>query len=204
MHWYWNPSTEHLQGTYRIRGRLIPKALIDKAGTYPSPVLNLFRPFHWLIYCLPSNLDRMAGHYSLEKSLGPTPENSSSLYIAYLLLIMPYSDIPGAPFFDRQNITHFLDLYDQLCSDYCLSESEKIYWLWWYCEFFIRKYIKILIKRADWATVRSVLRKEYKDDDFDQLMNSLEFLEALKKKSPVPKTMIFCITATYLPRFLGA
>lgn len=29
----------------------------------------------------------------------------------------------------------------------------------------------------------SILRREYKNDDLDQLMNSLEFLEALKKKS---------------------
>ena len=85
--------------------------------------------------------------------------------------------------FDGKNITHFLDLYDQLCSDYGLSESEKIYRLPWYCEFFIGRYVKILIKGADWTTARSILRREYKDNDLDQLMNSREFLEALKKKS---------------------
>ena len=37
--------------------------------------------------------------------------------------------------------------------------------------------------RADWAAVRSKLRREYKNNDLDQLMNSQEFLEALKKKS---------------------
>ena len=35
----------------------------------------------------------------------------------------------------------------------------------------------------DWAIVRSILWKEYKNNDLDQLMNSREFLEALKKKS---------------------
>ena len=40
----------------------------------------------------------------------------------------------------------------------------------------------MLIKRADWAVFRSKLRREYKDNDLDQLMNSREFLEALKKK----------------------
>ena len=34
------------------------------------------------------------------------------------------------------------------------------------------RYIKILIKGADWATVKSILRKEFKNDDLDQLMNS--------------------------------
>ncbi|MCJ1344896.1 hypothetical protein MMC31_003101 [Peltigera leucophlebia] len=103
--------------------------------------------------------------------------------MAYLPLVIPYPGTPGAPFFDGQNITHFLDLYDQLCSDYRLSESEKINRLPRYCEFFTGNYIKILIKGADWVAVRSILRREYKGNDLDQLMNSREFLEALKKKS---------------------
>ncbi|MCJ1347938.1 hypothetical protein MMC31_006168, partial [Peltigera leucophlebia] len=93
---------------------------------------------------------------------------------------------PGALFFDGRNITHFLDLYDQLCSDYRLSESEKINRLPCCCEFFTGNYINILIKGADRAAVRFILWKEYKDNDLDQLMNSREFLgeflEALKKK----------------------
>ena len=90
---------------------------------------------------------------------------------------------PGAPLFDGQNITHFLDLYDQLRSDYRLPESEKIYRLPWYCEFFIGKYVRILIKGANWAAARSILRTEYKKNDLDQLMYSQEFLKALKKKA---------------------
>ncbi|MCJ1348040.1 hypothetical protein MMC31_006271 [Peltigera leucophlebia] len=103
--------------------------------------------------------------------------------LAYVPMVIPYPGTPGAPFFDGQNITRFLDLYDQLCSDYRLSELEKINRLPWYCEFFTGNYIKILIKGADWVAVRSILRREYKDNDLDQLMNSREFLEALKKKS---------------------
>ena len=104
--------------------------------------------------------------------------------MSYLPIVIPYPGAPGAPFFDGQNITDFLDQYSQLCSDYGLSELEKTHRLPWYCELFVGKYVKILISGAAyWATVRSVLRKEYKDDDFDQLINSREFLEALKKKS---------------------
>ena len=146
----------------------------------------------------------MANKYSLEKSLGPAPEKSSSPLMA-LPIIIPYPGVPGAPFFDGQNITNFLDRYSQLCSDYGLSESEKIHRLPWYCELLVGKYAKILISgAADWATVRSVLRKEYKDDDLDQLMNSREFLEAIKKKNLVPRTMISCTTANCLPQFLEA
>ncbi len=85
--------------------------------------------------------------------------------------------------FDGKNVTHFLDLYDQVCSDYRLSESEKIYRLSWYCRFFTGRFVRILIKSADWTATRSILRREYKDNDLDQLMNSREFLEALKKKA---------------------
>lgn len=38
-------------------------------------------------------------------------------------------------------------------------------------------------QNSDWTSVRLVLRRKYKNDDLDQLMNSREFLEALKKKS---------------------
>ena len=39
-----------------------------------------------------------------------------------------------------------------------------------------------MIKDADWTAVRAILRREYKENDLDQLMYSREFLEALKKK----------------------
>ena len=103
--------------------------------------------------------------------------------MASIPLVISYSGTSCVPFFNRQNITHFLNLYDQFCSDYRLSECEKLYWLPWYCEFFIVKYFEILIKGADWTSVRSILRRMYKDNDFDKPMNSREFLEALKKKS---------------------
>ena len=126
----------------------------------------------------------MANYGSSQASLISASENPClPPPLAYVPMVIPYPGTPGAPFFDGQNITNFLDRYSQLCADYRLSESEKIYRLPWYCEFFTGNYIKILIKGADWATVRSKLRREYKDNDLDQLMNSREFLEALKKKS---------------------
>lgn len=103
--------------------------------------------------------------------------------MAYIPLVIPYPGTPGAPFFGGQNIINFLDRYSQLCSDYRLSESEKIYRLPWYCELFIGKYVRILIKGANWAAARSILWRKYKDNDLDQLMNSRKFLEALKKKA---------------------
>ncbi len=40
--------------------------------------------------------------------------------------LMPYPVAPGAPFFDRANVTEFLKEFDQICSNYRVSESEKI------------------------------------------------------------------------------
>ncbi len=102
--------------------------------------------------------------------------------MAYFPTVIPYPGTPGASFSDGRNITHFLDIYSQLCSDYRLSESEKINRLPSYCEVFTGNYVQILIKEADWAAVRAILRREYKENDLDQLMYSREFLEALKKK----------------------
>lgn len=114
--------------------------------------------------------------------------------MTYFPVVIPYPGSPSAPFFDGRNITHFFDLYSQLCSDYRLSESEKINRLPSYYEFFTGNYIKILIKGADWAAVRATLRKEYKENDLDQLMYSREFLEALKKKTRFKddKLMHYC------------
>lgn len=102
--------------------------------------------------------------------------------LGYVPMVIPYPGAPEAPMFDGKNVTHFLDLYDLLCSDCRLSEFEKIYRLPWYCEFFTGRYVKILIKDADWTAARDILRRKYKDNDLDQLMNSREFLQAFKKK----------------------
>lgn len=113
------------------------------------------------------------------------------------------SDIPGAPLFDGQKITDFLDRCSQLCEDYHLSESKKNLPPPVVFEFFTGNYVKIRIKGADWSVARLILRREYKDNGLDQLMNTRESLEALKSKNPVSKTMIFCNTANYLLQSLG-
>lgn len=87
--------------------------------------------------------------------------------LAYIPMVISYSGTPSASFFDGQNITYFLDIYSQFCSDYDLSESENINRLLWYCEYFIERYVRILIKDIDWIIVRAILRREYKKNDLD-------------------------------------
>ena len=41
-------------------------------------------------------------------------------------MAMPYSKTPGTLFFDRQNVTDFLNQFSDLCKDYKLLTDEKI------------------------------------------------------------------------------
>lgn len=76
-----------------------------------------------------------------------------------------YPGTPGTPFFDGQIITDFLYRYSQLCIDYNLSsESEKfIDFLVIVVSFLQEGTMKIVLKGADWSTVRSILPKEYQE-----------------------------------------
>lgn len=78
-------------------------------------------------------------------------------FLAYILMVISYYYALSVSIFDRKNITYFLDLYDQVCSDYNFPKSNKIYQLFWYYEFFIRRYVKILIKSADKTATRFIL-----------------------------------------------
>lgn len=72
-----------------------------------------------------------------------------------------------------------------MCTDYRVNEEEKIKQLAWYCEMFTEKYVETLISSSGttWAALRKVLRKEYKDQNLTQQMNSCRFLETYKDKN---------------------
>ena len=98
---------------------------------------------------------------------------------------MPYPGSFGAPYFEGSNIINFLDSYSRMCTNYQVDEQEKIKRLSRYCELFTGKYIETFISFSgtSWATLRKALRKEYKDHDLNQQMNSRRFLELYKSKS---------------------
>lgn len=66
-------------------------------------------------------------------------------------------DTLGALFFDRQNITNLLNLFNEFYSDQYLSKPEKNDWFFGYRKYFIEKYVKILIKSADETTVKIIV-----------------------------------------------
>lgn len=70
-------------------------------------------------------------------------------------------------FVNKQNITHFFNVYSQLNLIYQLLELEKFYCLLLYYEFFTGNYVKILIKKVDSAVIKIILQKNYKESNFD-------------------------------------
>ncbi len=92
---------------------------LDWTDLGPSIVTLIVRLTNWRwtynFYCL----DFIPSYPERIMSYSPPP-------LAYVPMVIPYPSAPGAPFFDGQNITDFLDRYSQLCSNYRLSEAEKI------------------------------------------------------------------------------
>ena len=122
---------------------------------------------------------------SMEPESAANPASSLLFQLSYPPIVMPYQGSPGTLFFEGANISDFLDRYSRMCSDYRISEKEKIRRLPWYCEMFTGKYIETLIGTSGttWSTLRKVLREEYRDQDLSQQMNSRRFLETYKDKS---------------------
>lgn len=103
--------------------------------------------------------------------------------LSWYLLVAPLLD-------GQQNITEFLCDIIKLYADYQLEEGIRkdltlpvVLWFFHRC----LHQNPWLRERADWA---SVLRRECRSDDLDQLTKFREFLEAtqLKKESPVRQT----------------
>ncbi len=132
----------------------------------------------------------------METEPSANPASSLPFQLSYPHIVMPYPGSPGTPFFKRTNISNFLDRYSRMCSDYRISEKEKIRRLSCYCEMFTGKYIETLIGTSGttWSTLRKVLREEYRDQDLSQKMNSRRFLETYKDKSrsDTAKVLQYC------------
>lgn len=64
---------------------------------------------------------------------------------AFYIMPMPYSQAPGSPFFERANVTEFLEKYENMCKDYHISLVEKIRRLPLYCKMFTARHVKSVI-----------------------------------------------------------
>ena len=114
--------------------------------------------------------------------LEPLPQMTTMLYMP-----MPPPGTPGSPMFKGANVTEFLERYEDLCSDYHVSASDRFARLPRYCIQPIAETIKSLKewKDKDYAALKKVLLAEYKNDDTHQLLYSVPFLESYKN---IPRT----------------
>lgn len=98
----------------------------------------------------------------------------------FVPLVIPYPGTPGAPFFWW---TEYYPLSWSLCSDLpSLGITKRFFGSHGIVSFSLGGTLGSWSKMPDWTAARSILRREYKDNDFYQLMKSREFSEALKKK----------------------
>lgn len=108
-----------------------------------------------------------------------TPRQGSTFIVT-----MPFPGTAGAPYFDGSNVSEFLDVYDDMCTDYKVSSLKKLKQLPQYCESLTGGYIRTLAEyvEKDYDGLRKVLKVEYKGEDQVQQMHTKAFLETLKDK----------------------
>jgi hypothetical protein len=110
-------------------------------------------------------LASIAPTITLESStdrLEPLPQMPTMLYMP-----MPPPRTPSSPMFKGANVTEFLKRYEDLCSDYYVSASDRFARLPRYCIQPIAETIKSLKewKDKDYAALKKVLLAEYKNND---------------------------------------
>ena len=111
----------------------------------------------------------MANHESSKESSGLALDKSHlPPPMAYVPIVKPYPGTihPGPHFLMDRTSPSFLTDRVSSAQIYRLWESEKLHRLsWYYYEFSTGNHIKILIKGEDWTTARSILRREYRNND---------------------------------------
>ena len=95
---------------------------------------------------------------------------------------MPPPGTQGSPMFEGANVTEFLERYEDLCSDYRVSDEDRLVRLPRYCIQPVAETIRSLKewKAKDYSALRKALLSEYRNDDTRQLLYSVPFLEKYK------------------------
>ena len=115
---------------------------------------------------------------------GPYTQGMSGLP-GTLIMAVPFPGTPGAPYFDGTDVSDFLDRYEDMCTDYQVSEAEKIRRIPRYCETMTGQYIKNLMEylEKDYEALITVMKAEYKSEDTNQQINTRSFLESFKGRT---------------------
>lgn len=109
---------------------------------------------------------------------------------------MPVPGTLGAPFFDGDEITEFLDHYEEICENHHLENMERLERLPRYCNFFCRRYVQELdeFKKGDFEALKEILMKNFDDHHTTDSTESRMFLRGIKNKTIVIDTDLtsFC------------
>jgi hypothetical protein len=102
---------------------------------------------------------------SSTNSLNPLQQTIAMPAIFYMP--MPPLGTPGSPMFEGANVTEFLERYEDLCSNYQVSDKHRLAQLPQYCLQPIAETIKSLKEWVDkdYIALKKVLLTEYKNDD---------------------------------------
>ena len=86
--------------------------------------------------------------------------------------------------FDEHNITKFLERFEEQCDEYEIIEKKQWIKFFCYCIKFIAEFMKIFSSYVDrnWKVFEKKMRKEYKDQNIKQMINSRFFLKKFKNK----------------------
>ena len=86
--------------------------------------------------------------------------------------------------FDKHNIIKFLECFEEQCNEYEIIEKKRWIKLSCYCVKFIAEFIKTFSSYIDWSweIFEKEIRKEYKDQNIEQMINSRLFLKKFKNK----------------------
>jgi hypothetical protein len=100
------------------------------------------------------------------------------------LIIMFASKTFETLFFDEYNITKFLDRYVDLCQNYDLEKKKKIRRLFRYCDLINEQYVWTMINANvfKWKEFCKTFCRDYKNEDLNQQLHSLKYLEIFKNK----------------------
>jgi hypothetical protein len=125
---------------------------------------------------------RMPDSTSSTSNSQETPQTQQAAMATMFYMPMPPPGTLGSPMFEGANVTEFLERYEDLCSDYKVSEEDKLTRLPRYCIQPVAETIKSLKewKAKDYSALKKALLSEYRNDDTRQLLYSVPFLENYK------------------------
>ena len=100
------------------------------------------------------------------------------------MMFMLTSKFSEALHFDEHNIIEFLKRFEKQCDEYEIIEKKRWIKLFCYCIRFIAEFMKIFFSYVDrsWKIFEKKIRKEYKDQNIKQIINSRLFLKEFKNK----------------------